>query len=211
MSTTASSQSRRRFLLSAGATGVSTTLPGVSAAQVGAASSPAKPSTTAATMSSPTIPIRLVVNGTPRSLEVAPNAVLLDVLHDQLELHGTHKGCDLGQCGACTMHVNGTAVNACLSLAVMHDGDAITTVEGLERDGKLHPLQQAFWDHDAYQCGYCTAGQLMNAVALLDDPNIGPDDHALREAMSGNLCRCGAYRNIVAAIQEVRSTTRKRK
>lgn len=129
--------------------------------------------------------------------------VLLDVLRDTLQLTGTKKGCDHGQCGACTVHVNGVSVNSCLSLAVMHDGDEVTTIEGLERNGRLHPIQQAFWEHDAYQCGYCTSGQIMSAVALLDEA-IGPDDADVREAMSGNLCRCGAYQNIVTAIQTVR-------
>jgi xanthine dehydrogenase YagT iron-sulfur-binding subunit len=149
-------------------------------------------------------PVRLVVNGVERRLSVAPNAVLLDVLRDTLQLTGTKKGCDHGQCGACTVHVNGVAVNSCLSLTVMHDGDAVTTIEGLESNGRLHPIQQAFWEHDAYQCGYCTSGQMMSAVALLKDPRVPADDHAVREAMSGNICRCGAYRNIVAAIQSAR-------
>ncbi|MGO4280661.1 (2Fe-2S)-binding protein [Cupriavidus sp. RAF20_2] len=144
------------------------------------------------------------VNGTLQSLTVAPNAILLDVLRDQLHLTGTKKGCDHGQCGACTLHVNGVAINACLSLAVMHDGDEITTIEGLSQGGTLHPVQQAFWDHDAYQCGYCTAGQMMSAVGVLGDKRIPTDDAAVREAMSGNICRCGAYRNIVAAVQDAR-------
>jgi xanthine dehydrogenase YagT iron-sulfur-binding subunit len=149
--------------------------------------------------------VQLTVNGVLRRLNVAPNAILLDVLRDELQLTGTKKGCDHGQCGACTIHVNGISINSCLSLAVMHDGDSITTVEGLRTPGKLHPIQQAFWEHDAYQCGYCTAGQMMSAVAILKDARIPADDNSLSEAMSGNICRCGAYRNIVAAIQSTRS------
>jgi len=152
-------------------------------------------------------PVTLTVNGTTRSLTVAPNEILLDTLRDLLHLTGTKKGCDHGQCGACTLMVNGVTVNACLSLTVMHDGDEITTVEGLSQDGALHPVQQAFWDHDAYQCGYCTAGQIMSAVGVLQDQRIPADDAAVREAMSGNICRCGAYKNIVAAIQDARGKT----
>jgi xanthine dehydrogenase YagT iron-sulfur-binding subunit len=148
--------------------------------------------------------ITLRVNGQAHTLNVPANAILLDVLRDRLQLTGTKKGCDHGQCGACTLHVNGTAVNSCLSLAVSHNGDEITTIEGLEKDGKLHPVQEAFWEHDAYQCGYCTSGQIMSAVAILHDPSIGSDDASVREAMSGNICRCGAYKNILAAIQSAR-------
>jgi xanthine dehydrogenase YagT iron-sulfur-binding subunit len=146
----------------------------------------------------------LKVNGQTHALNLPANAALLDVLRDRLHLTGTKKGCDHGQCGACTVHVNGTAINSCLSLAAMHEGDEITTIEGLANDGKLHPVQEAFWEHDAYQCGYCTSGQIMSAVAMLQDPHIGKDDHSVREAMSGNICRCGAYKNILAAIQSAR-------
>lgn len=148
--------------------------------------------------------ITLKVNGKPHTLDVAANMVLLDVLRHQLDLTGTKKGCDHGQCGACTIHVNGQAINSCLSLAIAHDGDEITTVEGLERDGQMHPIQQAFLEHDAYQCGYCTSGQMMTAVAILNDPSVGKDDLSVREAMSGNICRCGAYKNILSAIQSAR-------
>ena len=148
--------------------------------------------------------ITLKVNGQPRTLDVAANMVLLDVLRHQLELTGTKKGCDHGQCGACTIHVNGQAINSCLSLAIAHDGDEITTVEGLKRNGQMHPIQQAFLEHDAYQCGYCTSGQMMTAVAILNDPSVGKDDLSVREAMSGNICRCGAYKNILSAIQSAR-------
>nr|WP_242674611.1 MULTISPECIES: (2Fe-2S)-binding protein [Pseudomonas] len=149
--------------------------------------------------------IRLTVNGLVHALNVPANAILLDVLRDRLQLTGTKKGCDYGQCGACTLLVNDVAINACLSLAVQHDGDSITTIEGLARGDTLHPVQEAFWEHDAYQCGYCTSGQIMSAVAILKDPNIPSDDASVREAMSGNICRCGAYKNILSAVQSARS------
>jgi len=148
--------------------------------------------------------IQLTVNGQLQKLNIPANAILLDVLRDRLQLTGTKKGCDHGQCGACTLLVNGVAINSCLSIAMQHDGDSITTIEGLSQGDDLHPVQEAFWDHDAYQCGYCTSGQIMSAVALLNDPNIGTDDASVKEAMSGNICRCGAYKNILAAIQSAR-------
>lgn len=148
--------------------------------------------------------IQLKVNGQVHTLNVPANAILLDVVRDRLNLTGTKKGCDQGQCGACTLLVNGVAINSCLSVAVQHDGDSITTIEGLAQNGALHPLQEAFWEHDAYQCGYCTSGQIMSALAILQDPNIPADDASVREAMSGNICRCGAYKNILAAIQSAR-------
>ena len=147
--------------------------------------------------------VRLGVNGTVRQLEVDTRATLLDTLREQLALFGTKKGCDHGQCGACTVHVNGRRVNACLTLAVMHDGDEITTIEGLASPDALHPVQAAFVEHDAFQCGYCTPGQIMSAAALLHEP-CGLEDDDVREGMSGNLCRCGAYPNIVAAVQSLR-------
>jgi len=150
-----------------------------------------------------TVTVNLKINGQPRTLRVDPRTTLLDALREQLALTGTKKGCDHGQCGACTVHVNGRRVNACLSLLAMHEGDEVTTVEGLGRPGALHPVQQAFLDHDGYQCGYCTSGQIMSAAALLKEP-CGPADADVKEAMSGNICRCGAYSNILAAIQQVR-------
>lgn len=150
------------------------------------------------------VPVRLTLNGDPITVEVPPNAILLDVLREQLQLTGTKKGCDHGQCGACTVHVDGQAMNACLRLAVMCEGQTITTIEGLAEAAQLHPVQQAFLDHDAFQCGYCSPGQIMSAVALLEDRRIAGDVATVREAMSGNLCRCGAYQNILAAIQDAR-------
>ncbi|HXH45023.1 MAG TPA: (2Fe-2S)-binding protein [Bradyrhizobium sp.] len=150
------------------------------------------------------IPITLVVNGTRRALEVVPWTTLLDALRDRLALTGTKKGCDHGQCGACTVLVDGRRVNSCLTLAVMKDGAEITTIEGLAEDGALHPLQQAFIDHDAFQCGYCTPGQICSAAGLLAEGRAR-DAAGIRELMSGNLCRCGAYPNIVAAIEQAMS------
>jgi len=148
------------------------------------------------------IAIGLTVNGTRQHLRVAPWTSLLDTLRDHLDLTGTKKGCDHGQCGACTVLVNGRRINSCLTLAVMQDGATITTIEGLEANGSLHPLQQAFIDHDAFQCGYCTPGQICSAVGLLAEGKAGTNDE-IRELMSGNICRCGAYPNIVAAIRQV--------
>lgn len=150
------------------------------------------------------IPIDLIVNGTKRTVEVVPWTTLLDALRDRLELTGTKKGCDHGQCGACTVLVDGRRVNSCLTLAVMKDGAEITTIEGLAKDGALHPLQQAFIDHDAFQCGYCTPGQICSAAGLLAEGHARNADE-IRELMSGNLCRCGAYPNIVAAIEQAMS------
>jgi xanthine dehydrogenase YagT iron-sulfur-binding subunit len=150
--------------------------------------------------------LKLTVNGAPQTITVDVRTSLLDLLRERLHLTGTKKGCDHGQCGACTVHVNGRRVNSCLTLAVMHDGDEITTIEGLGTLENLHPMQAAFVACDGYQCGYCTSGQIMSAVALLKEP-CGPDDAAVKELMSGNICRCGAYANIVAAIQHVRKNT----
>jgi xanthine dehydrogenase YagT iron-sulfur-binding subunit len=147
------------------------------------------------------IPIKLVVNGVGRTLDLVPWTTLLDALRDHLALTGTKKGCDHGQCGACTVLVDGRRVNSCLTLAVMKDGSEVVTVEGLARNGALHPLQQAFIEHDAFQCGYCTPGQICSAAGLLAEGRAR-DDEEIRELMSGNLCRCGAYPNIVAAIQQ---------
>ncbi|VCU70503.1 Carbon monoxide dehydrogenase small chain [Pigmentiphaga humi] len=152
---------------------------------------------------SPAQEVTLRVNGQSRRLHIDPRTTLLDCLREQLGLTGAKKGCDHGQCGACTVHVNGRRVNACLLLAAALDGDEVTTIEGLARDGALHPVQAAFLEHDAYQCGYCTCGQIMSAAALMSEP-CGPADADVKECMSGNICRCGAYRNIVAAVQDAR-------
>ena len=147
------------------------------------------------------IPVSLTINGTDTQLRVAPWTTLLDALRDHLGLTGTKKGCDHGQCGACTVLLDGRRVVSCLTLAVMKGGAHVTTIEGLARDGALHPVQQAFVDHDAFQCGYCTPGQIMSAVGLIAEGHAkGADD--IRELMSGNVCRCGAYPNIVAAIEQ---------
>ncbi|MEH2495137.1 xanthine dehydrogenase YagT iron-sulfur-binding subunit [Bradyrhizobium sp. AZCC 1678] len=147
------------------------------------------------------IPVTLSVNGKSVKLLVAPWTTLLDALRDHLDLTGTKKGCDHGQCGACTVLVGGRRINSCLTLAVMQEDSEITTVEGLARDGELHPLQQAFIDHDAFQCGYCTSGQICSAAGLIAEGKARTADE-IRELMSGNICRCGAYPNIVAAIQQ---------
>ncbi|WP_106476284.1 (2Fe-2S)-binding protein [Phytohalomonas tamaricis] len=148
--------------------------------------------------------ITLTINGEKHTLEVEPNVVLLDALRERLDLTGSKKGCDHGQCGACTVLINGHSANSCLTLAVMHEGSEITTVEGLAKDGQLHPVQEEFLEHDAYQCGYCTSGQMMAAVSMLNDKRIGTDDASVKEAMSGNICRCGAYKNILSAVQSAR-------
>ena len=147
------------------------------------------------------IPVALSVNGLTRQLEVAPWTTLLDALRDHLDLTGTKKGCDHGQCGACTVLVDGRRINSCLTLAVMTDGAKVTTIEGLASNGALHVLQQAFIDHDAFQCGYCTPGQICSAAGLIAEGKAKSADE-IRELMSGNICRCGAYPNIVAAILE---------
>ena len=150
------------------------------------------------------VPITLRINGKDHHLRIDPRTTLLDCVRETVALTGTKKGCDHGQCGACTVHVNGRRVNSCLSLALLHDGADITTIEGLGTPDALHPMQAAFLAHDGFQCGYCTSGQIMSAVALLKEP-CGPTDTEVKELMSGNICRCGAYQNIVAAIQQVRA------
>ncbi|HUY41002.1 MAG TPA: (2Fe-2S)-binding protein [Candidatus Dormibacteraeota bacterium] len=150
--------------------------------------------------------IALDVNGESRQLFVEPRVTLLDALREHLDLTGTKKGCDQGTCGACTVLLNGRRVLSCLSLAVMHAGDSVTTIEGVARGESLHPVQAAFLEHDAFQCGYCTPGQILSAIALLQEGHA-LDDAAIREQMSGNLCRCGAYVNIVAAVRAAAERT----
>ncbi len=191
---------RRVFLSTAGTAGIVATMaPGDMAAA-------APPADAEARRMDGTIPIKLRINGREHQLHVDPRTTLLDCLRENLQLTGTKKGCDHGQCGACTVHVNSRRVNSCLTLAAMHDGEEIKTIEGLGEPGRLHPMQAAFLECDAYQCGYCTSGQIMSAVALLHEP-CGPDDADVKEFMSGNICRCGAYPNIVSAVQQVRRGT----
>ena len=148
-----------------------------------------------------TMPMRLKINGAERNLSLDPRTTLLDALREHLDLTGSKKGCDHGQCGACTVLVNGRRINSCLSLAVVHEGDEITTIEGLAQGEQLHPVQAAFIEQDGFQCGYCTPGQICSAVACIKEGHV-KSDAEIREWMSGNLCRCGAYPNIVAAIKE---------
>ena len=158
--------------------------------------------TAASTVCSTDVIVMLRVNGHARRLQLDSRVTLLDALRDHLDLTGTKKGCDQGACGACTVLLDGKRVLSCLALAAQCDGRAVTTIEGLAPDGRLHPVQQAFIRHDGFQCGYCTPGQIMSAVALLEEGRAGSDEE-IREFMSGNLCRCGAYPNIVAAIRDI--------
>ena len=197
--------SRRDLLIGTAATVAVTTVPSVSYAQQTASGEPV--------MST----VSFVVNGQRRKIDVDTRTTLLDVLREHLRLTGTKKGCDHGQCGACTVIVDGRRINSCLTLAVMHEGNSITTIEGLGTPERMHPMQASFVKHDGYQCGYCTPGQICSAVAVLDEIKAGIPSHAsadlvampqlteaeLRERMSGNICRCGAYSNIVEAITEV--------
>lgn len=192
--------SRRSFLSSAGASGV---VSAISSAHLSAQAAPSSVIAEEDASKEGTVPVKLRVNGTEHQLRIDSRATLLDCIRESLGLTGTKKGCDHGQCGACTVHVNGRRVNSCLSLALVHEGDEVTTIEGIGEPNKLHPVQSAFVACDAYQCGYCTPGQIMSAVALLKEP-CGPNDADVREFMSGNLCRCGAYVNILAAIQQAR-------
>jgi len=150
------------------------------------------------------MPLSIEINGQQHNLKVEPRTTLLDLLRERLKLTGTKKGCDQGQCGACTVHVDGIRVNSCLSLAIMNDGAKVTTIEGLSKGNDLHPMQEAFIKHDGFQCGYCTPGQIMSAVACIHEGHAD-SELEIREFMSGNICRCGAYANIVNAIQEVKA------
>ena len=153
-------------------------------------------------MLQPLMPVKLTINGSTRLINLAPWTTLLDALREYFDLTGTKKGCDHGQCGACTVLVNGKRINSCLTLAVRHEDDEITTIEGLSQGDELHPLQAAFIEHDAFQCGYCTPGQICSAVGLMNEGQAKTIED-LRDLMSGNICRCGAYTNITAAIQQV--------
>jgi xanthine dehydrogenase YagT iron-sulfur-binding subunit len=199
---TSSGISRRSFLSQLGAAGVAATAtPALVTAQPPA---PRRPELASEKIEG-AIPLKLRINGQIHAVEVDPRSTLLDTLRETLTLTGTKKGCDHGQCGACTVHINGRRINSCLTLAAMHEGDEILTIEGLGAPDNLHPMQAAFVEHDGYQCGYCTSGQIMSGVALLKEP-CGPSDAEVKELMSGNICRCGAYPNIVSAIQSLRHT-----
>lgn len=197
--------SRREMLMSSATTAAVSAI----ASETADAAQPVK--------ATPTYEIAMKVNGEQQVLKLDPRTTLLDALRENLHLTGTKKGCDHGQCGACTVIVNGERINACLSLAVQHDGDAVTTIEGLGTPERLHPMQAAFIKHDGYQCGYCTPGQICSAISVLEEIKRGSPSHAqadlmaasqptgaeMRERMSGNICRCGAYSNIAEAMAEV--------
>jgi len=199
----------RRSLLQGGAA-TAAALPALSQAQAEASRQPRT------SKGEPMVAVELTVNGREAHLQLDPRTTLLDALREHLHLTGTKKGCDHGQCGACTVIVEGRRINSCLTLAVMHEGDSVTTIEGLGTPEKLHPMQRAFISHDGYQCGYCTPGQICSAMAVLDEVEAGIPSHVtadlekvvfsdaeLRERMSGNICRCAAYPNIIAAIRDV--------
>ncbi|MGK6318219.1 aldehyde dehydrogenase iron-sulfur subunit PaoA [Sphingomonas sp. DT-204] len=200
--------SRRGVLIGGAASAAVTAVPGAATVQRGASGMEERPVTA---------PVTFEVNGRKHELELDTRTTLLDALREHLRLTGTKKGCDHGQCGACTVIVDGRRINSCLTLAVMHEGDSITTIEGLGTPDKLHPMQAAFVKHDGYQCGYCTPGQICSAVAVLDEIKAGIPSHVtenlntlpnfsvveVQERMSGNICRCGAYSNIIEAITEV--------
>src|SRR5437899_4820735 len=174
-------------------------------ASAGAAAPPAAASP--ATAESDSVKVKFKINGKDYALDIDPRTTLLDALRERLHLTGSKKGCDHGQCGACTVLVNGRRVNSCLTLAVVHEGDEIKTIVGLANGEELQPMQAAFIEHDGFQCGYCTPGQICSAVALLKENHAKSDDE-IREWMSGNICRCGAYPNIMAAIKEAKTKTR---
>ncbi|MDQ0589842.1 2Fe-2S iron-sulfur cluster-binding protein [Variovorax paradoxus] len=215
---------RRAFLAESGTTGIAGIL--ASAPMAASVASAAQADADAAPPSS-SMALALRVNGKPHALQVDPRTTLLDLLREQMALPGTKKGCDHGQCGACTVLVNGRRINSCLALALSHDGAEITTIEGLARGNELHPMQAAFIKHDGFQCGYCTSGQICSAVGMLREAEQGAPSHVtadvrrtgpvaqlsdaeIRERMSGNICRCGAYPGIVAAVREVSLTMPRR-
>jgi xanthine dehydrogenase YagT iron-sulfur-binding subunit len=197
--------SRRSFLSRAGAVGMATATATLSAPVAAIAEGGAMQdvSESEAGVIPGTVPVTLKVNGETHKLRIDPRATVLDTLRETLHLTGTKKGCDHGQCGACTIHINGRRANSCLLFAAMQQNAEITTIEGLGTPENMHPMQAAFVEHDGYQCGYCTSGQIMSAAAMLRE-SCGPADSDVKEALSGNICRCGAYPNIVAAVQAVR-------
>ncbi|MET0409251.1 MAG: aldehyde dehydrogenase iron-sulfur subunit PaoA [Hyphomicrobium sp.] len=211
MQNSALEMSRRDLMIVAGASAVTNTVPSRAGAQS---------SSSEATQSGPVQPptkVSLEVNGKSRDLTLDNRTTLLDALREHIQLTGTKKGCDHGQCGACTVMIEGQRINSCLTLAVMHDGSKVTTIEGLGTPENLHPMQAAFIKHDGYQCGYCTPGQICSSVAVLEEIKAGVPSHVsasltdtpqfneaeLRERMSGNICRCGAYSNIIEAVTEI--------
>jgi len=196
-------ETRRQFIRQVAGTSIAITVGlNLVSASAGAAAPPAAASP--ATAGSDSVKVKFKINGKDYALDIDPRTTLLDALRERLHLTGSKKGCDHGQCGACTVLVNGRRVNSCLTLAVVHEGDEITTIEGLANGEELHPMQAAFIEHDGFQCGYCTPGQICSAVALLKENHANSDDE-IREWMSGNICRCGAYPNILAAIKEAKT------
>ena len=210
---------RRAFIAEGGATGIAGVLASAPMAASAAAGAPAV-ANAAQPPSSSSVPLALRVNGKSHALQVDPRTTMLDLLREQMALPGTKKGCDHGQCGACTVLINGRRINSCLALALSYDGAEVTTIEGLARGDELHPMQAAFIKHDGFQCGYCTSGQICSAVGMLREAEQGAPSHVtadvrrtgpvaplsdaeFRERMSGNICRCGAYPGIVAAVREV--------
>ncbi len=196
-------ETRREFIRQVAGTGVAIAIgPNL----LGSGSLDEVGSTTPGAGTSGSVKVNLKINGKNYALDLDPRVTLLDALRERLHLTGSKKGCDHGQCGACTVLVNGRRINSCLTLAVMHEGDEITTIEGIANGDELHPVQAAFIEHDGFQCGYCTPGQICSAVALLKENHANSDDE-IREWMSGNICRCGAYPNILAAINEAKTKT----
>jgi xanthine dehydrogenase YagT iron-sulfur-binding subunit len=197
-------ETRRRFIKQVAGTSVAIAI-GPNVLTSTSAGQPVSSGTTVA--ASELVKVDLGINGKKYALDVDPRVTLLDALRERLQLTGSKKGCDHGQCGACTVLVNGRRINSCLTLAVMHEGDEITTIEGLANGDELHPMQTAFIEHDGFQCGYCTPGQICSAVACVKEGHANSDDE-IREWMSGNICRCGAYPNILAAIKQEKTKTR---
>ena len=197
-------ETRRRFIKQVAGTSVAIAI-GPNVLTSTSVGQPVPSDTTIATSES--VKVNLSINGKNYALDMDPRVTLLDALRERLQLTGSKKGCDHGQCGACTVLVNGRRINSCLTLAVMHEGDEITTIEGLATGEELHPMQAAFVQQDGFQCGYCTPGQICSAVALLKENHANSDDE-IREWMSGNICRCGAYAGILAAIKEAKTKVR---
>ncbi len=202
-----SPETRRKFLIKIAGTGAAISLGSkLNLFARTATDTPAGLAASSPGSSTATAPLSVTINGRKVTIEVDSRTTLLDLLREGLHLTGSKKGCDHGQCGACTVLVNGRRINSCLSLAITHEGDQVTTIEGLANGDQLDPMQTAFIEHDGFQCGYCTPGQICSAVALLKENHANSDDE-IREFMSGNICRCGAYPNIVDAIKDAKSKT----